>query len=144
MYKTFLKESNYVPASQGVPQEDLKNTWVRTKDYPSSTLDSEQLKMPDANQRKVVGWFATKYNMAYGWVIQEASDLDKKEFGKDVFRIYSDKGTSIAKFDLKKGKVYYLDNEAYEEGKIKFERPFMYDRLLIDNNKKAFKAFGIV
>ncbi len=128
-----------------IPQEDLKNVYVRGKDHSSTAMDSELTKMYGANQKDVIGWFATKYNMSEGYVIQELSSADSKEFGKDAFRIYYHKGTNVVKFDLKKGKVYFIDNSYYAENdKVKWQTPMAYHRLFIDNSAKAFKKFNIV
>ena len=107
-----------------------------------STLDSDQLKMPFANQNKAIGFFATKSNPAYGYVIQEPTKEEQKEFGKDSYRIFGPKGTTIAKFNLQKGKVYFLDNDYYTNtDKVKYQSPINYVRFIIDDNSKAKRAF---
>ena len=74
----------------------------------------------------------------------EMDEFDKKEFGEHgVYRLLSSKGTTIVKLDLVKGKIAFLDSEAYAEGTLKFERPFIYEILFIDGTEN-FKTFNIV
>lgn len=128
-----------------IPQEDMKRAEVRSGKGATTYFDSGASKY-GLSPSDLVGWFANKYNMASGWSIFVASPEDKSEFGSDVFRTYTDKthSTSIIKFNLKKGTYAFLDNKAYEEGDIKFEKMSPYSRLLIDNVGKAYNAFGIV
>jgi len=128
-----------------IPQENLKNAYVRDENHANSIPDSDIKKMYKFEQSKIVGWFATKYNMAEGYIVTILDSEDKKEFGKDAFRVYWGKGTTIVKIDLIKGKISFLDNKVYEdESKIKWQRPMAYDRFFIDNKKESFRVFDIV
>ncbi len=147
MYKTFLEsvDKKGVMASQGRPLDSMgcTNCYLRVGKYPYTSLDKDYAKMYQANQDKVIGWFATKNNMAVGYTVQELSEFDKKEFtGKGVFRIYSNTGTSIVKINLQKGKVYFLDNEHYlETDKIKWLSPMSYHRLFVDDTPQAMRGW---
>ena len=128
-----------------IPQKTLKNVYVRGVNHSNTIPDAKMYSEYKFNQANVVGWFATKANIAEGYVITIPDSEDKKEFGKEVFRIYWSKGTTIVKFDLKKGKVYFLDNNYYEENnKVKWQSPISYQRFFVDNNKDSFKAFKII
>lgn len=131
------------------PQEYLKNVYVRSSKHPNTAPGvsgvSNYNSLPFADKNIIVGWFATKHNIAEGYVIQEIDSYSKKEFGKDSFRVFWSKGTTIVKFDLKKGKVFFIDNDHYKEtDKVKWQRGMAYHRLFIDNNNPSFKAFNIV
>lgn len=95
----------------------------------------------------IIGWFATKYNMATGWHIFTATEYDKAIFGSGVFRVYSEKteSSSIIKFNLKTGTYAFLNNEKYEnENIIKFQRMSSYNRLFIEPTFKARKEFNVL
>jgi len=120
----------------------LTKVYLRNKDH-RSTPDSKQTKMPYFDQDKIIGWFATKPNNAYGYIVQELTKEEKSEFG-GAFRVYSDKGTTIVKFNLPKGKVYFLDNEYYREtDKVKYQSAMAYTRLFVDDTHQAKKAFKV-
>lgn len=90
---------------------------------------------------KVVGWFSNKYNPAFGWALGELDSADAKEFnpsGDTIFRSYTEKGTNIVKINAKTGKYAFIDNNAYENGVIKFERMTKYKELYIDHGKEKF------
>lgn len=97
-------------------------------------------------ENDLVGWFANKYNMANGWSLYVPNSHDKKEFGHDCFRTYTS-GTdsmSVVKINAAKGTVAFIDDKAYaDEGKVKFQGASVYNRLMVENTPKAFKAFGI-
>ncbi len=127
--------------TQGILIPGYKKVYLRAKGH-NSTLSSELLDKPFASQSAVLGWFATRANMAQGYIIQELNSIEQKEFG-DAFRIIGIKGTTIAKFNLKKGVVYFLDNEVYAETtKIKYQTPMAFHRLFIDDNKSKV-ALGV-
>lgn len=92
----------------------------------------------------LVGWFANKHN-AIGWTVFDTTPDEKSDFGKEALRTFSDKfnTTSIAKFDLKKGTMAFLDNKAFEEGTVKFDKATPYSRFVIDDNDKARKKFEV-
>ena len=140
-----LEQIETVLAESQIPQEEIKRGEVREKDrdtMPEPNAKAEFGLKPD----DIIGWFATKANMAAGYTIYQATAHDKKEFGKDVFRIYniSKDIAGIVKFNLKKGTMKFIDAKAYEEGNVKFLSAMPYDRIRIDNHMKAFKAFNIV
>lgn len=90
----------------------------------------------------VIGWFCNKHNFG-GWSIHNLSAKDKKEFGgRGVFRTLQDDKmtTSIIRFDFKKGTYAFLDNEAYENGDMKFEKMTPYSNVIIDA-MKILKTF---
>jgi hypothetical protein len=129
---------------ESIPQEKLKRASVRPSGevgYFDSGASKYGLTPSD-----MIGWFANKSNEAVGWQIFEPTRMDKKEFGSSVKRVFAGKTqtTSIVKFDLVKGTYAFLDNAAYENGKIAFQKMSPYQRLAIENTPKAFKAFGIV
>lgn len=88
---------------------------------------------------EIIGWFCNKYNTG-GWTVSTMSDFDVEWFKsqdvsiENVFRIASDNGMSIAKFDFERGRVAFFDNEFYvNTDKIKFERFYVFDRFFFDN-----------
>lgn len=77
-----------------------------------------------------------------------ADAYSKKEFGQNVFRIstpLSDPNSefhrSIVRIDVKKGKMAFINNEKYEEGIIKWERPLMFRQLGISD--QFLRDFGL-
>jgi len=88
--------------------------------------------------KNVIGWFSNKYNQAFGWTLHTLTLDEKKEFDINnkyvTYRTYSEKTdtTSIAQFDIQKGKYAFLDNEKYENGILKFERMTKYKTLIFD------------
>jgi hypothetical protein len=127
-----------------IPQEQLKRAEVR-KEKSAKTLDPEEKKI-GLESKDIVGWFATKYNMAFGYNVFKATEDEKKEFGNDVFRTFSHKSmtASIAKINLKSGMVCFVDNAAYTEGDLKWGAWMPYNRFVIDNDRESFDAFNIV
>jgi hypothetical protein len=101
------------------------------------------------NQNPAIGWFATKANMAFGWGIfnLDAGDLHwfrkEKASTKNVYRVASDKGTSVVKLNLKTGTVAWLNDEASANDRIKWDRAVKYNRLMIDNEARSFSGFGV-
>ena len=88
-----------------------------------------------------IAWFSNKYNPAGGWTLHDTTPAEKKEFGKDSLRSMSDTGkTSIIKFDLKKGTYAFVDNDAYEQGDVKFEKMVPYQKVVL-KNKDSLKFF---
>ena len=139
-FKDYVNESKNQPFDT-IPHQKFKKVWIRIS--KETTPDAESM------QRKfggdIYGFLATKHNLAAGYIVSSLNKSEKEEFGKDAFRVSSEKTftTTIAKIDLKVGKVIFLDNEAYEEGEIKWQSPMVFDRLIIDNNEKALKAFNV-
>jgi len=129
---------------EAIPYESLKRIEIRVEGR-STHVDAKVRKL-GIDSHRVIGWFATKYNKAAGYVIFEPTQYEKEEFGKDCFRIYNanhDIG-GIVTFNLKKGTVKFIDDEAYVEGEIKFLSAMPYSRLFIDNNSRSIKAFNVV
>lgn len=96
---------------------------------------------PEANKlglkdESVVGWFANKYNMAFGWKLLKLTPEEQAEFGTTALRTYScqTETTSIIKINPFTGTYAFLDNQAYLEGEVKFEKMEAYNRLIMDDN----------
>ena len=142
-----LKDSKRTISEGAIPQEDLVRAWVTDeKSYKQSMPRLSQApKHFGLDIRDMVGWFANKYNQL-GWHLFKASDLDKREFGTDVFRTYSEftNTTNIIKFNLLTGKYAFVDDKAYEQDILKFEPMVSYDRLIIYPTPLAFQEFNIV
>jgi len=113
--------------------EALKRVEVRkdgTTDVPSSNKFG-------LGKDTVIGWFSNKHNPAFGWSIHKLGPADKEFQGKGVFRSLQDEKmtTSIIKFDFQKGTYAFLDNKAYENGEIKFEKMSPYSKFIVDDEK---------
>lgn len=130
--------------SQSIPQNSIVRGEVR--DTVSNMDYSKAKREYGIDPNDLVGWFANKYNRAFGWGIFKASDSDKREFGNDVFRSYSEKSnsTNIIKFNLSTGTYAFVDSEAYERDIIKFDSMSKYDRIVIEPTEKAFREFNII
>jgi len=127
-----------------LPQENIKRGSVRPQDRNS--FDTAGMIAVGLDSEDSIAWLSNKHNEAYGWTILKASDEIKKEFGQDVYRSYNEhrKTANIVKINLEKGTFAFLNNEAYEEGIIKFEKMTPYKQILIDPVDKAFDEFNIV
>ncbi len=104
-----------------------------------SYLEPEATSLYGLKDENVVGWFANKYNMAGGWVILDTTEEEKREFGAFAFRTYNyhSETTCIIKINPYKGTYAFIDNKAYEEGEIRYEKMEAYNRLIMDNNTIA-------
>ena len=101
----------------------------------------------------VIGWFATKNNMAFGWTLIKPDKNDIayiKKNGmnpKDIFRSVGFHGTNFVKINLKTGTYAFADNQyELETDKLKFDKMSKYNRLVVDNYKgdgRELKALGI-
>jgi len=139
----FSVDKNGVTIGDGyaIPVNKMKNVYIRG--YRNPVTNFGDLLTTDVQFDKVIGWFDTKNNPA-GYVVTTMTDEDKEEFGEDAFRIFSDKGTTVAKFDFKKGNVYFFDNEYYTRYYgVKFQSPMKYKRFFIDNQEEILKMFGL-
>lgn len=124
---------------------DARKVYVRPSGNNSDTQNFTIYK-----QDTPIGWFANKHNMADGWAIFPLSiyDLEMlKESGVSpnmVYRVASDKGTTIVKINLKTNRMVWSDDKKFAEtDKIFWEKRWVtWDRLAIDNNARAFKAFN--
>jgi hypothetical protein len=126
-------------------QESVKKVLYRENGDITST--SSEYSNPMADPKNIAGFIATKANISEGYAVYLLSKEEQKEFGKDALRIVWSKGTTIVKIQAKKGKIIFLDNDAYEEGNIKWQSPMAYDRLVIDdsiNGNKLQEITGIV
>lgn len=129
---------------ESISQEKIKRGGVRGKgeerDFESGAARY------GLEAKDLIGWFASKHNMAFGWSIFETTPEEKAEFGDDAKRTYSGRtrSMSIAKFNLVKGTYAFLDNKAYEDGVVKYQRPSPYNRIRIENTPRAARAFKIV
>lgn len=123
-------------------QPDMKRVYLRSDGrYTHPDVPSDIV--PPLDVENCVGWFSTSRNPALGHSLFILTPEDKAEFGNDAFRQATSKGTSIVKLNLKTGTVSFLDNDAYENGNIKYLPASAYRKLYIDGSPKARKAFGI-
>ena len=123
---------------------DMKRVYVRAPGSRHTTPDSPWYLDTPLDIDLCIGWFATVYNPAVGHSIYALTDYEKAEFGDDAFRQATEKGTSIVKFNLKTGMVWFSETgDDYNEGELKYQRPVAYRKLYIDNTPTAFAAFGI-
>jgi hypothetical protein len=138
-FKEYINEDTDKPFNSD--ETEYKKVYIRTKNQTTPDKDSMQKSFGG----DIYGFIATKYNNAAGYIVSSLSNAEKKDFGSDAYRVSSEKThtTTVAKIDLKKGKITFLDNEEYEEGNLKWQSPMAFTRLLIDNNTKAAKAFGL-
>ena len=101
-------------------------------------------------EENIIGWFANKYNPAHGWTVATLDEIDREwlegytgfatAIGGDldingIYRITSEKGTSIAWFDFDKGWVKFFDNDHYTAtDQPKFQRWSAFDRFFFDEH----------
>jgi len=99
---------------------------------------------------KTIGWFRTKINMANGWSIYPLDSKDirwfksQKEPTKNVFRVATDKGTTLVKINLTTARMLWFDNDTYmNTDKISWEKRWVtWEELYIDSTTYAFAAFN--
>jgi hypothetical protein len=92
------------------------------------------------NELEKLGWFANKYNRAEGWVIYKLHPQDIKWLKDEgiknlngIVRTATRNGTSIAKFDAKKGTYAFMDNEHLDNtDEARFEKMSPYSQLFVD------------
>lgn len=91
----------------------------------------------------IVGWFSTIHN-SFGYAVYMPNSYEKSEFGRDVVRLFNlaKNLTTIAKVNLIKGMVYFIDDKAYEEGTKKFQSPMKYTKFVIDDTALARNFFN--
>lgn len=104
--------------------------------------DEKHSTTPNQNE-KPFGWFATKENMAAGWTLTFLTEFEKDWLSNAgvgdmpmdrIFRITSEKGTTLARFNFKAGTVSFFDNAYLCETDIpRFQRPQPYNRVFIDH-----------
>ena len=85
-----------------------------------------------------IGWFANKYNMAHGWTISELDRYTEEWLQanhintSNVYRICSEHGLSIARFNFETGMVWFFDNNEYERtDRPCFLSPMQYNRIVL-------------
>jgi len=106
---------------------------------------------PISNQMvkgSLIGWFSTKQNPAFGFNIHSLEREDVKWLKSmkvdvsDLYRIVTDKNTTIVKLNLGKGTVAFADNKHLEDtDEFKLEKATPYSKLFVDWGKE--KEFGI-
>jgi len=141
-------------------------SFAELKESLNPDLDQYNIKIGHLNSRVKVepannpvygkyqlGHLKTKQNQAWGQtiLIDLNHDFDVKWCGtKFVARLENPltkvksngvlEYASIAKFDLKAGMIYYVDNEHYEAtDELKWERPIKFTQLIIQNVELAKK-----
>lgn len=89
-----------------------------------------------------IGWFSTKTNIL-GYGIFKLDDWMKNQFIKDkidledVYRISSQIGTTIVKFNFETGTVAFIDNEKImDEDRYEFARFTPYREVFLDTLSK--------
>ena len=92
----------------------------------------------ELNSYKRTGWFCTN-KCTSGYNLFPVTEEEVKEFNC-THRVTSfwnedSKWTSLVK--IEGNKVYFLDNEAYIEGEIKYQRP----QKIKDRHEKPYKTF---
>jgi hypothetical protein len=98
-----------------------------------------------------IGWLSTNKNPAAGFVIYElnANDLkwfkDEKVSTENILRVATDQVTTVLKFNFKKQRVTFFDQETYlNTDKISWEkRSYIWKTLIIVDNPAARKAFNV-
>ena len=107
--------------------------------YRDDDRSTDNSKYTAVQGKKPFGWFSNKYNPAFGWVIYE---LDKNDTSwlkregvnvKDVYRVASDKGTSIVKFNFSTGTYAFLDNKYLEDtDEVRFDKAVKAKLIILD------------
>lgn len=103
--------------------------------------------------------FIVYKNKPAGIALVPADSATRKEFGTGVFRIAKgETGTGVfriakgettgmdgyvVKVDLAKGNLYFVDQEAYTEGKLKWQKAVKLQRVILRNREDIMKAYGI-
>jgi len=114
--------------------DGYKKVYIR-EEGRYSTPDSDS--MVKSYGGTIYGWLSTKYNIAAGYIISSVTTAERKEFGDNIVRI-SNEGkfvTTIGKIDVKKGKIIFLDDDAYEKGDLKFQSPMAFKLLVLDKEE---------
>ena len=87
---------------------------------------------------ETIGWLRTKHN-PMGWVVSSLDNDDKiwletiNVNSKNVYRISSDRGTTLAKIRTKTGMIAFANNSHLEEtDELIFDRFSAYSELFVD------------
>lgn len=123
----------------------LKATKVGIRDSSDSLVHQVS-----SYKGKRIAWFSNKYNRAAGWNVfaLDSSDLkwfkDQGESTKNVFRVATDKGTTLVKINLTTARMLWFDNETYmNTDKISWQKRWMsWETFIIDRTTYAFAAFN--
>lgn len=132
--------------SEAIPQEKLVRATV-WDEVSRNHIPNEGKKEYGFKDEDIIGWFATSHNPASGWLILKANDFDKREFGTEVFRSYSEwtNSTNIVRFNLLTGMFAFVDAQYYSDtDSVRFERMTKYNRLFIEPTQTAFEEFNII
>ena len=151
-----LLNESYDPKSGGydnVPVDGAKKVWVSEYKY-SQVANTGGFghfgNTMDFSQKEPIGFMANKHNMAVGWSIFELDKYDIKELKnsklstKNMYRVASDKGTSIVRLNLKTARMTWIDTQAnLDTGVMSLEKTSStWDRLVV-NIGDNYKIFGI-
>jgi len=147
-----LSEAKYQPELDKSEVEGAKKTWVSDKErgmVPNTGGFGFAGNTMDFSKREPIAFLANKNNLAVGWSVfqLDKGDIDYLRASKmstaNVYRLASDKGTTLAKLNLKTARMFWGDNEATADSDVMtFEkRAVTWDRLIIGN--KHYKIFGI-
>ena len=134
------------------PVDGAKKVWVSTNDSgmtPNTGGFGSFGNTMDFSKREPIAFLANKDNLAVGWSVfpLDKGDIDYLRASKmstaNVYRLASDKGTTLAKLNLKTARMFWGDDNATADSdKMTFEkRAVTWDRLIIPN--KHHKVFGI-
>jgi hypothetical protein len=112
---------------------NLKAVVIRDKGH-STHVDSNSHGL---NNDTVIGYINSKSN-PIGWSIHTTTSEEKREFGSSAVRILSGNGnTFIAKVNIKTGTWQVIDNNAYTNGELKYDRATRYTSVHLDNEENA-------
>ena len=95
--------------------------------------------------------FIAYKNKPAGIALVPADDETRREFGDGTFRIAKGETNHmdghVVKIDLKTAKLYFIDNEAYLNGDVKWQRPINLTKAILRNEadiNKTYKTNGVV
>ena len=145
------KYQDFLTESKALDQYIDNNEYAKTANYTVAknvnvVPDGQLFRLPGYG-REQIATVEQKGNTSIN-AIFAADAYSKKEFGKNVFRIStplsnpnSNFHRSIVRIDVKKGKMAFLNQEKYEAGVIKWERPLMFRQLGISD--QHLREFGL-
>ncbi|MGL6228577.1 MAG: hypothetical protein ACRC3J_05110 [Culicoidibacterales bacterium] len=91
--------------------------------------------------------FIAYKNKPAGIALVPADSATRKEFGTGVFRIAKGETNGmdgyVVKVDLAKGNLYFVDNNAYTEGNLKWQKAVKLQRVILRNREDILKAYNI-
>ena len=137
------QDTEFMYAEDSVPIAGAKKAELNSH---NATMSDDYKSRPDTD---IIGWFSNKFNLA-GWGIYALSKADVLFLNEQgypstmIFRMAGDRGTFLAKVDLKKGKVQYFDDDKYEKtDKLEYKDKLAYTKLVVNNRLYAAKAFQL-